>query len=364
MELTSSIDTPMRSSRSQRRPATAEALDDLLDELKITPLGETSYELVSEWAAKHVWRVFVDDTPWAYIRYLLGPARQFPDRWRHLRLGALLHDATVGPRILGLSGMSRALSGRAAIVEEALTPLPEGELQERAIEAIALMARLHSDTSLYTELAVDQIDADLAGASPLVEMGEEVRTRWFEAVQIRWRAFGLNEIGFVLSIVEDVFAQLRLPEGDQAYTGLLVPCHNDPNRGNFMLNANGELRLIDFEGLSLNSPVADLGIFLTWYVEPGHHTEVLAHYPLIDSQIILERIKQWVPLHYLKISAHWAARLIRAREKEAWEFAVYSFSEWLSGALGLVYRQDIPQRHAKKIGEVTASLIERWSMLQ
>jgi hypothetical protein len=139
--------TPNRSSHTQRRPASSAALLELLREEDIKVPGEPAFKLVSKWAAKHVWRVDVGGQPWAYIRYLLGPAAQFPERWRHLRLGQVLFEAKVGPRILGMTEASEALGGRAAVVEAALHAITRSELEARVPEAIGLFARLHGNAA-------------------------------------------------------------------------------------------------------------------------------------------------------------------------------------------------------------------------
>jgi hypothetical protein len=336
--------TPSRSSRSQRRPATHGQLDALLRELNIRPPGEIHYRLVSLWAAKHVWRIDVNGQAWAYVRYLLGPASHYPDRWRHLRLGQLLYEARVGPRILGMTPESDALGGRAAIVEAGLYPITREELESRAEEAIALMARLHANAALLEELSRDVTESDMLAFYSLSAYLFETRERWFEAVAGRWREAGLAEIDALLLVVGELLENLETIRSRTGRIGLVTPAHNDPNHGNFMVSRQGALRMIDFEDLALNNPVADLGVFLTWYVDREHHRALLAHYPLVAPDAILERMRAWVPLRYLNVAAHWAARLLRARDESAWLFAVDSVDEWLRGACELVFDGIVPAR--------------------
>ncbi len=355
-------DTPNRSSRSQRRPANREALDELLRELDISPPGPARYRLVSRWAAKHVWEVNVGGRPWAYIRYLLGPAGRFPHRWRHMRLGVLLNEARVGPRILGMTPESEALGGRAAIVEAALEPITREELEGRAVEVIALFTRLHTSPALLEALSQDVTDTDRALFSPLRELFEEVHERWFEAVRERWLAAGLSEIKEALWIVGELLERLRTLPLDTTRMEIVVPAHNDPNHGNFMVNRRGALRMIDFENLALNNPVADLGLFLTWYVDRDRHRELLEHYPLAEPDAVLERMRIWVPLRYLGIAAHWAARLTRARTPETWEFAASSVEEWLRGAAELIFEGDVPPHLDRLLPGLRAALLARYPL--
>jgi len=335
--------TPQLPSGVQRRPAEVGSLDGLLEELGVRlPAGEVEYTFVSTWAGKHVVQVDVDGEPFAFIRYLLGPANMFPDRWRHFRLGELVHEARVGPRVLGMTPESSALGGRAAIVEAALRPITREELTARSGEAIALLARLHSSAAIHEALSADETEADLLGLSPLARLFSETRERWFDAVVQRWLELGLSEIGDLTAVVGDLMNRLQEQPPPSERMGLVVPCHNDPNHGNFMVNRQGALRMIDFEGLALNNPVADLGVFLDWYVAPEDHVRLLEEYPLAEPKAILERMRIWVPLRYLGIAAHWAARMTRAQDQEALAYGAASLGEWLNSAAHLVYEGDPP----------------------
>jgi thiamine kinase-like enzyme len=172
---------------------------------------------------------------------------------------------------------------------------------------------------------------------PVAELFEETRERWLVAVAERWREAGLPEIEDALAVVTNLLSALSVINADTERIGIVVPCHNDLNHGNFKLNRNGALRLIDFEQLSLSNPVADLGIFLTWYVDPPRRRELLAGYPLADPDAILERMRVWMPLRYLNFAAHWAARLTRAPDVEWWNDAASKVDEWLRSVCELVY---------------------------
>ncbi len=354
-----SADKPLtHSNNNRRRPAEHAALDRLLHELDVRPPGKPSYELVSRWAAKHVWQVYIDGKPWVIIRYLLGPASQFPDRWRHLRLGELLYDARVGPSILGMAPESEALDGRAAIVEAALEHVTREELEARAVEAIALLGRLHSYVPLHEALSIELGEQDIAGISPVADLLAETKERWFEAVVGRWLEAGLSQITEATEVVGALLAQLDVMRCQTERIGIIVPAHNDPNAGNFMLNRQGALRMIDFEHLALSNPVADLGIFLTWYVDKNMHRRLLQNYPLADPDAVLDRMRVWVPLRYIGIAAHWAARLTHAKDKPAWDFAVESVDEWLRSACELVFDGVVPAHLSAKLDRVKDSLLE------
>lgn len=350
---------PPRPNHTQRRPADVKALNKLLRELDIRPPGPPRYKLVSRWAAKHVWQVNVNGEPWAVIRYLLGSSTRFPDRWRHLRLGVLLNEARVGPRILGMTPESEALGGRAAMVEAALHPIDQGELESRAVEAIALLTRLHSSPALLEELSRDFIEVDLAGFSPLAELHRDIHERWFEAVVPRWADAGLSEIDDIAWVVNELFEHLVLMQAQTERIGVVVPAHNDPNYGNFMVNRRGVLRLIDFEELALNNPVADLGVFLTWYVDRERHRKLLEGYPLADPDAVLERMRVWVPLRYIGIAAYWAARLTRATDTVMWEHAVDSVDHWLRSACELIFDGVVPPQIDLLLSRSRESLLIR-----
>lgn len=351
--------TPTRASHTQQSPADPEALADLLRELGIRPPGKLRLKLVSRWAAKHVWRVDANRRPWAFIRYLLGPAEQFPDRWRHMRLGELLFEAHVGPQILGITESSDALGGRAAIVESALAPINRDDLEVRASEAIALFTRLHGDPALNEALSADFTEADQRGYSPLTNFFAETRERWFDAVVERWLAAGLEEINIARDLVGELMHELESIQEDSESIGIVVAAHNDPNHGNFMVTRSGALRLIDFEELALNNPVADIGVFLTWYVDVDQHRALLEEYPLADPDAMLDRMRVWVPLRYLNIAAHWAARMTRATTPEDWTFAVDSVDEWLRGACELVNEGNVTSSQERRLASLSDSLSSR-----
>jgi hypothetical protein len=351
-----------RPNHAGRKPASPAHLRGLLRELDINLPGSARFKLVSRWAAKHVWRVDVDGAPFAFIRYLLGTAEQYPDRWQHMRLSTLLHEARVGPRILGLTPTSAALEGRAAIVEAALQPIPRADLEARSVEAITLFARLHTSMPILAALSGTITLNDRQRFRPFDRMFVEVRERWFEAVVGRWLEAGLSEIGDLTELVGEMINAIETLDCCSDDDGIIVPTHNDPNHGNFMVNRQGALRMIDFEELALNNPVADLGVFLTWYVDRDRHRELLTHYPLGEPDDILERMRAWVPLRYLTIAAHWAARLPRSHDEEAWKYAVASIEEWLTGAAELVYYGPISPRIERTLQRIAASLRDRWPL--
>lgn len=349
--------TPGRPSPSQRRLADSHQLAALLRELDIRPPTDPTYHLVSRWAAKHVWRIDADGRPWAYVRYLLGSATHFPDRWRHLRLGQLLNEGRIGPRILGMSPDSHVLGGRAVIVEAALLPISREDLEARAAEAMALLARLHDYQPLFDALADELNDVDLGAFRPLVSYMVETRERW-AAVTHRWLEYDLPHLDDLILIVEAVLDRLGEAGDANQPVGMIVPAHQDVNHGNFMVNRQGALRLIDFEELSLNHPVADLGIFLTWYVDQAEHRSILAHYPLLDPDEVLDRMRVWVPLRYLNIAAHWSARLARAEERHAWLHAVERIDEWMRGACELVFDGFVPGEFEGRLRQLGAALLD------
>lgn len=355
-------DSPTRPNHLQTRPATPAQLDALLRELGITPPGRVRYSLVSQWAAKHVWRIDAGGEPWAYVRYLLGPGARFPERWRHLGLSVLLHEARVGPRVLGITPESEALGGRAVLVEAALRSIERDVLEARAAEAIELFARLHGSQPLHAALRAAQTESEVERQAPLQRLFRETRERWFEAVVERWLEAGLGAIHELTEVVGTLFNALEEVECCTQPVGLVVPVHNDPNVGNFMLNRQGALRLIDFENLALDNPVADLGLFLTWFADADQHYDLLRHYPLAEPDALLERMRVWVPLRYMDIAAHWAARLVKARDAEAWDFAARSMDEWLRGAAEMVYGGEVPGGLDRKLRHVLAQLLEPgWS---
>lgn len=351
--------TPSRPSPHLRRPANPTILRELLRELDLLPTGLPSFVLVSRWAAKHVWRVNVNGHPWAYIRYLLGPSEAFPDRWRHMKLSLDLYQAEVGPPVLGLTPASQALNGRAAMVEKALTPITREELTERAEEAIELITQLQTSSVLNEALAAEPTVFDEEGFTPRAVLLRETRERWFEAVTERWLEAGLDEITGATAVVSDLMARLEKLHEALPRLDIVVPTHNDLNSGNFMLNQGGALRLIDFETLSLNNPIADLGVFLAWHVPSERRRDILRNYPLAEPETVLRHMQVWVPLRYLNIAAHWAARLTRSTYRAVWDEAAEKVREWLWDACEEVYGGTVPRGTAQVLNRLENGLKQK-----
>jgi thiamine kinase-like enzyme len=334
--------TPTRPASSLRQPASSDVLRALLREFGLKPKGIVRFTLVSRWAAKHVWRVNVNGRPWAYIRYLLGPAKAFPDRWRHMQSALLLYEAEVGPRVLGLMAESAALQGRPVLIEAAMKPIARETLAKRAREAVRLIGRLHTASALGEALSMYRTAVDEQGMTPLAALLRETHERWFEAVTERWLEVGLGEITRITPVISDLLGRLEMARTTLPPFDIVTPTHNDLNAGNFMLNGRSELRMIDFETLSLNNPVADIGIFLIWHIPPEQHYALLRDYPLGEPETILQHMQVWAPLRYLNISAHWAARLTHAATCEMWDEAAGNVIEWLWNACKLVYGERMP----------------------
>ncbi|MBN1120441.1 MAG: aminoglycoside phosphotransferase family protein [Anaerolineae bacterium] len=359
------IDDPDRltgSGRTRHLAATPDGLSALLRELDVNPPGRPTFKLVSRWAAKHVWQVSVNGEAWAYIRYLIGSADDYPDRWRHMQLSTILHDAHVGPRVLGLTPKSNVLGRRAAIVEAALKPITREEIEARAVEAITLFSRLHTYVPLRAALYGNLTEVDIERMQPIQRLFSETRERWFEAVAGRWLEAGLVEISDATEIVSELINRIEAEIPAPEPITLIVPTHNDPNQGNFMVNRQGRLRMIDFEELTLSHPVADLGIFLTWFADRDQHRELLKHYPLSNPDDLLERMATWVPLRYIGIAAHWAARLTKVKNKEGWVYAANSIDEWLRGAAEIVFDGELPFSIADRLDTLHAVLLNRWPL--
>jgi hypothetical protein len=284
----------------------------LLAELGIKrPAGPViDAHLVSSWSGKFVYRLSAGGAPWAYVRHLPGPVSATPDRGLHLRLANILDDIGVGPPVLGITQHSEALGVGVTVVEGALEPVCRDSLAGRAPEAIRLIARLHGSNEVRACLEATALSHHPEkGMTPFDLLLAETRLAWSTAAPAA-AATAANELAARLLD----HAQSSIKERPAAAADLLrVPAHGDPNYSNFGIGPLGELRMLDFEDLSLTHPLADLGSFLTWYVPHQYQRrELLQTYQQINSpadmDALLDLMRLWVPVRYLRIAAHWLRR--------------------------------------------------------
>lgn len=309
----------------------------LLAELGMAAPGPINATPVSLWSSQHVHRVDCQGRAWAFLRCLPGPALRYPGPWLKLRAVSLLAAAGIGPQLYGITPGSAALGGRAAVLEAALTPLERPCLQARASQAVALLARLHGSSELAGLLA-GQWGSPEPTANPFDEMVADVRRALTCEIPALWCHAGMAGASDLAAIAKGLLDSVC----GRAYSGPLatvrVPAHGDPNYSNFATDEEGRLRMIDFGDLSLTSPVADLGPFLTWYVPHANRRQMLAeNYPHAPAADVLDLAHSWTPVRYLAIAMHWARRLAETgMSPSSRRTATASLGEWLVDAAGLV----------------------------
>lgn len=78
-----------------------------------------------------------------------------------------------------------------------------------------------------------------------------------------------------------------------------VVCHCDVNHHNWMLSADNDLYLIDWDGALIGDPAIDLGSLLYWYIPEAQWEDWLKKYGITLTDNLRKRMKWYVIAHTL-----------------------------------------------------------------
>ncbi|GAE92887.1 aminoglycoside phosphotransferase family protein [Gracilibacillus boraciitolerans JCM 21714] len=98
------------------------------------------------------------------------------------------------------------------------------------------------------------------------------------------------------------------------YYGEQVVCHCDLNHHNWMLSANGELYLIDWDNARVGDPAMDIGRILQSYIPKQDWNQWLEHYGLENSKYLMRRMHWYLIVDEI-IGYIWSEN--REKSKEA-----------------------------------------------
>jgi aminoglycoside phosphotransferase (APT) family kinase protein len=127
-----------------------------------------------------------------------------------------------------------------------------------------------------TLVAIHAVDADSVG------LGELGRREGYVARQLRrwqgqWEASKTRE----LDLIDDVHRRLEARIPEQAETTLV---HGDYRLDNMILAATGEVAaVVDWELCTLGDPLADVGMLMVYWSQPGDETTALFDPPTMAS---------------------------------------------------------------------------------
>ncbi len=93
--------------------------------------------------------------------------------------------------------------------------------------------------------------------------------------------------------LESALAYLKAKVADVTHDEMTV-CHCDINHNNWIVDENGQLYLIDWDGATISDPALDLGVLLYTYVPEEDWKEWLHHYGIELEPSLRERMDWYV----------------------------------------------------------------------
>ncbi|HWO75741.1 MAG TPA: phosphotransferase family protein [Bacillus sp. (in: firmicutes)] len=96
-----------------------------------------------------------------------------------------------------------------------------------------------------------------------------------------------------------------------------VVCHSDVNHHNWMLSAENELYLIDWDGALIGDPAIDLGSLLYWYIPEAKWGEWLEQYGIPLTDHLKLRMKWYVIAQTLQ-TIQWLKNKKNLDEADYW----------------------------------------------
>lgn len=109
----------------------------------------------------------------------------------------------------------------------------------------------------------------------------------------------------------------------------LVPCHNDPMPGNFMVAMNGDeikdMKLIDYEYASNNERAYELGVFMAEvFVDEPTSLELIERY---FGEVRAERVAR-VTVARAIADMKWGSWAVQQRQLQDWDFDYQKYGIW------------------------------------
>ena len=106
----------------------------------------------------------------------------------------------------------------------------------------------------------------------------------------------------------------------------LVPCHNDPMPGNFLVSERGPMRLIDFEFASNNERAYDLALVLAeFFYDERQVLESIEEFYGTASWSLVARVRVCIALADVKWGL-WGC--VNQRLNDSWDFDYHKYGVW------------------------------------
>jgi aminoglycoside phosphotransferase (APT) family kinase protein len=217
----------------------------------------------------------------------------------------------------------------------ARTMLDQAGRRRAAFSLVDTLVRLHA------------VDPDVIG------LGDLARKDSYIARQLkRWH--GQYDTGKIreLPAIDDVHARLSADIPDQGRSAIV---HGDYRLDNLILSPEGEVRaVLDWELCTLGDPMADLGLLMVYWSEPGDDT-----IPLLSAPTVVEGFptRREVAQRYAERSGRDISELEFYEAFGLWKLAIILegvYSRYRSGAYG-----EVPESVWGPFGDIVVRLGDR-----
>ncbi|WP_146340053.1 choline kinase family protein [Nesterenkonia sp. NBAIMH1] len=248
------------------------------------------------------WRVTVPGDHRSYFLKVPGAGTDaFIDRGVANVAAKRAGDLGISPRVAHFDGASGA---EVCEFLEGYRACTNGDMKEWAIteDVLRLYDAFHGTEPLpVTKTMFDLIDEHLAQGA---ELGAQLPP--FASVLLR-------EYGIVKEVLQA--------------SGLdLVPCHNDPMPGNFLISEHGPMKLVDFEFASNNERAYDLALILAefFYDEPTAMACIEAAYGSTNWKVVSR-----VQLCRFLADVKWGLwGCVNHQLNTSWDFDYHKYGVW------------------------------------
>lgn len=276
---------------------------------------EVALERVSEWRGRRIvygpvrgglqnqnWRIDVDDDPTSYFLKIPGAGSEaFIDRQNSHTAAFRAGELGISPRIVHFDPISGV-----EIIEflEEYRACTNGDMKRREIasEIIALYRAFSSIEPLpLTKTVLDMIEEHVGQA---IALGVHLPSVW----QLVEREY---------SAARDALLSSGLD---------IVPCHNDPMPGNFLIAPERPMRLVDFEFSSNNERAYELAVMTTeFFYDDARFDECVEEFYGNARWATLSRVQVCGFLADVKWGL-WG--IVNAQLNDAWDFDYHKYGVW------------------------------------
>lgn len=164
----------------------------------------------------------------------------------------------------------------------------------------------------------------------------EVGVEALQQVENRWKQFE-SQVPAPAGYVNEKLCALK-DQMSQFVGNGLVASHNDVCNGNWLVSAEEEIYLLDYESMSLDDPALDLGAILWWYYPPEMRDKFIQIAGYTKDETLHTRMRTRMAIHTLNI--------LLPRENSFDRFSAHTFEEALEDFRAVVEGKENPQGYS------------------